>query len=432
MTDETTTISRRRFVQASAGAAAAVPFALPAMGGFFAQGSDQLKVGLVGCGGRGTGAALNALRADPGNVLYAMGDAFDDRLEGSLGRLREQFKDTPEKIDVANERKFYGFDAYKNVIDACDVVLLVTPPHFRPMHLEAAIAGGCHVFAEKPLAVDGQGVRSVLATCEKAREKGLSVMSGFCWRHSAPTVAAMNQIHAGGVGEIRAVQTMYNTGTVWVKRRLPEMTDMQYQMRNWYYYTWLSGDHIVEQACHSIDKINWAMQGRRPTRCWAVGGRQCRPEGTGHIYDHFGVIYEYEDGARAYHLCRQFDRCPSDNTDYVMGSDGTCFINSWNREDIYITGRKPWKYGGPGNDMYQTEHDELFAALRAGEQVNDGEWMCTSTLMGIMGREAAYTGQALSWDQVLNSPTRLGPAEYDWDMSLPEPPVAMPGKTRFS
>ena len=439
MNENTADLGRRAFVKTTA-AAVATPILVPSVLGapaVHAAGSDIIKIGLVGCGGRGTGATINALNADHNVTLWAMGDTFEDRLNGSLKQIQSVVAERSDRlaseiVQVPPERQFLGFDAYKHVIDAVDVVLLVTTPHFRPQHIRAAVEAGKHIFAEKPLAIDAPGIRSVLESCEMARKKNLGVMSGFCWRHSDPTVAAFKQIHDGAIGQIRAAYTVYNTGPVWVHPRKPEWTDMEYQMRNWYYYTWLGGDHIVEQAVHSIDKLAWAMKSVPPTRAVAVGGRQCRPDPyTGHIYDHFGVTYDYADGARGFHMCRQLPDCPSDNSDYIMGSKGTCSINSWNPRQIFIEGENPWRCKAKRNDMYQREHEEMFAAIRAGTPINDSPWMCTSVLMAIMGRMAAYTGQVVTWEMAMNSKERLGPETYDWNMPLPEPPVAKPGQTKF-
>lgn len=427
-------VSRRDFVKASMGAAAVAPFALGSLSVARAAhvgGGDSIKVGLVGCGGRGTGAATQALKADPGAILVAMADAFEDRLESSLKTLRGNFGD---KVRVNDDTKFVGFDAYQKLIDSgVDVVLLATPPAFRPAHLKAAIHANKHVFCEKPMAVDGPGVRSVIESAAEAKRRNLSLVSGFCWRYSEPQRATYGRIHDGAIGDIRAMYTTYNTGG-WVAPRKREAgwSDMEAQMRSWHYFTWLSGDHIVEQACHSIDWINWAFQGRMPEKCHASGGRQTRedvPE-TGHVYDHFAVTYEYEDGARAFHMCRHFPNSPGDNTAYLMGSKGTCYSNPWSPSQIQISGENEWYYDGERNDMYQTEHDELFASIRDGKPMNDGEWMANSTLLAIMGRMAAYTGQVITAEQALNSQESLVPATLAWG-PMETPQVAKPGETKF-
>ena len=445
MSEPHTGMTRRDFVKISsgllAGSALGGPLLSPLRGMTVPGGSDRLRVGLIGCGGRGTGAALQALAADPGAVLYAMGDAFGDRLVGSLAQITGALGQPAEEgrrsgtlsqLDVAPERRFAGFDAYRRVIDECDVVLLTEPPHFRPAHLRAAVEAGRHIFCEKPLAVDAAGVRSALESSALAGEKGISLVSGFCWRYSTRERETMGRVHRGEIGPVRAVYTTYNAGG-WIepKPRKPEWSDTEFQLRNWHYFTWLSGDHIVEQACHSLDKIAWAMNGALPARCTAVGGRQTRPDTpeTGNVFDHFSATFEYADGARAFHMCRHFPATPFDNSDYIMGAEGVCRIDGWTRTHE-ITGARPWRCESPANNMYQQEHDELFASIRAGAPMNDGVWACHSTLMAVMVRLAAYSGQTVTWEQALNSAEDLTPPSYEWG-ELPVAPVARPGLTKL-
>jgi predicted dehydrogenase len=437
-------LTRRDFVKLSggliAGAAIGGPLLRPV---YAARGSDRIRVGLIGCGGRGTGAALQAMAADPGVVLYAVGDAFADRvescikhLEGELQQPQEEGKQShrgvPEQLEVPPERRFSGFDAYQRVIESCDVVLLATPPHFRPLHLRAAVEAGKHVFCEKPVAVDAPGVRSVLDTAAMAASRGLTLVSGFCWRYSARERETIAQVHGGAIGPLRAVYTTYNaTGWPDPRKRQEGWSDMEFQLRDWHYFTWLSGDHIVEQACHSIDKIAWAMNGALPVRCTAVGGRQSRPDvpETGHVYDHFAATFDYADGAKAFHMCRHFPETPFDNSDYIMGAEGVCRIDGWAKVHE-ITRPRAWKCELPGNNMYQQEHDELFAAVRSGNPINDGVWMAHSTLMAIMARMAAYTGQSVTWEQALQSQEDLTPPTYTFG-DLAVPPVPRPGFTKL-
>ena len=428
-------LTRRHFVQASA-AFAALPL-ISSMSN--AQESeetaptptaalDKIEIGLVGCGGRGSGAARQALAADPGVVLTAMADVFPERIESSLERIS---KEAPEQVQVPEERRFVGFDAFQRLIDSgVDVVLLATPPGFRPEHLEAAIAANKHVFCEKPMAVDAPGVRKVLEVAATARKKKLSIVSGFCWRYSAAERATMQQIHDGALGDIRAVYTTYNASPLHTNERKPEWTDVEFQLRNWHHFNWLSGDHIVEQACHSIDKMAWAMNGELPDKAHAVGGRIAREgEPSGHIYDHFAVTYEYPSGARGFHMCRQISGAQYDNSDLILGEKGVCEISGWAPRHV-IRGENSWRYTGEKNDMYQQEHDELFKAIRAGEPMNDGDWMAYSTLLSIMGRMAAYTGQTVTWEQAFTSKEELSPDPLDWG-SLAVPPVAIPGKSKL-
>jgi predicted dehydrogenase len=420
--------SRRDFLKTSAAAVAGTLAALPHV---HAAGSDVLRVGLVGCGGRGTGAAAQALKADKHVKLVALGDAFEDRLQGCLTALKKD-EEIAEKIDVKSESCFVGFDAYQHVINACDVVLLATPPHFRPLHLKAAVAAGKHVFAEKPVAVDAPGVRSVLASCEEARKKNLSLVSGLCLRYDLGFREVVKRVHDGDIGDIHTLQANdYRTGR-WNKPRQPKWTDMVYQMRNWYNYTWLSGDFNVEQHVHFLDVCSWMMKNQYPVRAIGMGGRQVLtgPE-YGHIYDHFSIVYEYENGAQLFSNTRQQPSCKSDLSAHALGSKGRADLAERKKGLRVKVGTDDWHYAGPSKNMYQTEHDELFASIRAGTPINNGEYMSKTTLLAIMGRMAAYTGQQISWEQALNSKEDLSPPSYDWNVKLPEPAVAKPGVTKF-
>ncbi len=416
--------SRRQFLKASAAVAATVPLAHAA----HVQGRDLLKVGLIGCGGRGTGAAAQALHADPNVKLWAMGDAFRDHLERSLTTLRND-QAVADKIDVPQARQFVGFDAYQGVIGSgVDVVLLCTPPHFRPAHLRAAVQARKHVFAEKPVAVDAPGVRSVLATCEEARRRNLSVVSGLCLRYSNAYREMMRRLHDGAIGDLVALQANDLRGRIWVHPRRKGWSDMEWQMRNWYYFTWLSGDFNVEQHVHNLDVCAWALRDQYPQKAVGLGGRQVRtgPE-YGHIYDHFAVVYDYASGVRVYSNTRQQVNVRNEIAVYALGARGRANINE---RRMAITGPKPWQQRGRDNNFYQTEHDELFASIRNGRPINNGEYMSKSTLMAIMGRMAAYTGQEITWEMALNSKEDLTPARYEWGR-IATPPVAMPGVTRF-
>jgi myo-inositol 2-dehydrogenase/D-chiro-inositol 1-dehydrogenase len=395
---------------------------------------DVLRIGLVGCGGRGTGAAFQALNAEAGTVkLTAMADVFEDRLTSSHISLTAALKDQASaRMDVPESRRFVGFDAYRQVLaSGVDVVLLTTPPHFRPEHIRAAVEAGVHIFCEKPMAVDGPGVRSVVASVQRARAAGLALASGFCWRKNLRHRALFERVLDGAVGKLQAVYTTYNATPLSTQKRQAQWSEMEFQLRNWQHMNWLSGDHITEQACHSLDKMGWAFGDVAPLSCTAVGGRQARTgEATGNIYDHFGVTYDYADGARGFHMCRQIANCANDNSDYIYGTDGMATVHGWTNVHTVI-GKHPWSYDGPGNDMYQTEHDELFASIRAGKPVDDGDWMAKSTLLAIMGRMAAYTGQTISWEQALASEERLGPVVYDFG-DLPLAAVPVPGRTKFA
>ncbi|MFO0927463.1 MAG: Gfo/Idh/MocA family oxidoreductase [Gemmataceae bacterium] len=413
--------SRRDFLGASAAGLASASLALPGlMPAVHAAGSDNLRIGLIGCGGRGTGAASQALRADPNVRLVAMGDMFADRLQGSLNTLRND-EEIAKRVDVKPDNCHHGFDAYKRVIDSgVDVVLLTTPPGFRPMHLKAAVEANKHIFCEKPMAVDGPGVRSVLETAREAKKRNLALVAGFCYRYEKGKRETMKRIHEGLIGDIVTLQCVYNTGALWHRPREQGWDDMTWQVRNWLYFTWLSGDHIVEQACHSIDKMAWAMKDVPPAKAFGTGGRQSRtgPE-FGHIFDHHAVVYEWASGVKMFHHCRQQAGCANNVTDFVYGTLGTAEVMAHR-----IKGKNAWihrkKKNDRAEDMYQNEHDELFASIRNGKPINDGERMAQSTLMAIMGRMATYTGQEITWEMALNSKENLSPPKYDFG-PLPVP-----------
>jgi len=431
-TTESSSTTRREFLKTSAvvGAALAAPAILP--GRLFGAGNTQtLRIGLVGCGGRGSGAASQALNADPNVELVAMGDAFAEPIQNSLRNLREH---SAAKVKVSPDKCFVGLDAYQKVIDSgVDVVLLATPPGFRPVQLAAAVKAGKHVFCEKPVATDAPGVRSVMESAKLAKEKDLSLVAGLCWRYEGARREFYKKIHDGAIGDLRCVYATYYTGRVKpmppASERPKDMGDLEWQIRNWYNFTWLSGDGLVEQAVHSVDKISWAMKDVPPVKAIAVGGRQS-PNPGGDIFDHTFVVYEYPDDVKAFLGQRQINNCFNENSDYLMGAAGFGKIPGWASPQIH--GKETWRYRGPKTDMYQEEHNELFASIRSGKHINDGRWMSQSTLMAIMGRMAAYTGQEVTWEDALNSKERLVPQELDWKMTLPVAPMAEPGFTKFS
>jgi len=419
-------LSRRRFMAGSGLAAATL---LAGGGAPLAAEAGTLRVGLVGCGGRGTGAAAQALAADKNVRLTAMGDIFPDRLEISLNTLQTQ--EVAAKVEVPPANRFTGFDAYKRVIEHSDVVLLATPPHFRPMHIAAAIAANRHVFAEKPVAVDAPGVREVLARCAEAREKRLSVVSGLCLRFAPGYREMVRRIREGAIGEIHTLQANDFRGPIWVKPRLPGQTEMEYQLRNWYYFTWLSGDFNVEQHVHMLDLCSWVMGDEYPASAIGVGGRQVRtgPD-HGNIYDHHAVIYEYAGGARLFASCRQQAGCASEISATVRGSKGAAFFShkgSW----IEVGGKRE-PFEGERDNVYQLEHDALFESLRRGEPLNHGGYMSHSTLMAILGRMATYTGQKVTWGQAMESAEALLPSGYDWNAEPPPAEIAIPGVTKLA
>jgi len=430
-----TSSSRRDFLRTSAAVTAGAMAGSLSIGrGAHAAGSDTLKVGLVGCGGRGTGAAVNALSADKNCKLTAMADAFEDRLKGSLNGLKDS--KVGSQVAVEDDHCFMGFDAYQKLIDSgVDVVLLCTTPHFRPLQLKACIDADKHVFCEKPVAVDAPGIRSVLATSEVAKQKGLNIVSGLCWRYHYGVRETMQRVLDGAIGDVLAIQETYLTGGLWTRPRQPDQTEMQYQMRNWYNFTWLSGDHNVEQHVHSLDKASWAMGDQPPVKAWGLGGRQARNRDPqyGTIFDHHAVVYEYANGVKVSAFCRQQKGCYNDTSDQFVGTKGRANILRY-----VIEGENEWRFRGSGGNMYDIEHQELFAAIRAGKPINNGRYMAVSTMLAILGRMVTYTGKTLTWDEAINSEEDLSPASYSWDADPPTLPdenglyeLAMPGVTKF-
>jgi len=419
-------LSRRELIKKSAAAGAAA--ALSGTGRLFAGGSDRIRVGVIGCGGRGTFDASNCVKAAEGVEIAAMGDLFEDRLQASLEILKADFGD---KVTVSDETSFVGFDAYKGVL-ACDVdlVILTEPPHFRPAHLKAAVEAGKHIFTEKPTAVDPVGVRSVLETVELAQQKNLTIVAGTQMRRIAHIVELMKRIHNGEIGEILAGQVVRieNGMMDWGKRPQPQWSDMELQIRRWLFYNWLSGDLIVEQQIHNLDLINWAL-GAHPIQCMGMGGRQVRTACEyGNVYDHFAVEYEYPNGVRIGYVGAQIDGCTSRNDQHLVGTQGSAYFDFGN---AVIEGANPFKYDQAVPDPCITQHADHIRAIREGERLNEGKRVSESSLTAIMGRMSAYTGRALKWDWVMNaSKLDLRPPKYELG-DLPVAPVATPGKTRL-
>lgn len=428
--------SRREFLKSSSAVAVggAVASTLAAVQPVHAAGSDILKVGLIGCGGRGTGAAANALNADEQCELIAMADAFPEQMENSLRGLKSDGK-IAGRIAVKDDHKFSGLEAYKHVIEMCDVVLLASPPGFRPMHLRAAIEANKQIFTEKPMATDAPGARSVFESVKISQQKKIAMVAGFCWRYDNAKRALFQRIHDGEIGDVRAAFGTYLTSPVKpmpaASTRPKGMTDLQWQVRNWYNFAWLSGDGIVEQAIHTVDWLCWAFKDAPPLSCTAVGGRQIPSEG-GDIYDHIEINYLWDHDARAFMSQRQITGCYGENALYVLGTKATAQISGRGVMINDLSGKTVWKYAGPGNNMYQTEHDEFFASIRSGKYINDGERMAKSTLTGIMGRMAGYTGQQVTWDMALNSQQNLTPdLSEGWNSKVEFRPIPRPGVTQF-
>jgi predicted dehydrogenase len=365
------------------------------------------------------------MTADPGVKIVSMGDLFKDRVNSSREELLKQegFKD---RVDVPDDRVFTGFDAYKKVLDSgVDLVILATSPHFRPIHFEAAVKAGKHIFFEKPVAVDPAGIRRVMAAADQADAKKLCVVTGTQRRHSAEYLAAMDRIKQGAIGKIVSARCYWNQGGLWVKPHQPDWSDMEWQIRNWLYFTWLSGDHIVEQHVHNLDVMNWAI-GSHPLKASGMGGRQVRtgPE-YGNIFDHFAIEYEYLGGIHGLSMCRQIDGTDGKVEEDFVGTDGRLHTRPGFAQ---TEGKTNWKWDGPDPLPYVQEHKDLLAAIRSGKHVNEAHRVAESTLTAIMGRMAAYTGKVVTWEQALNSKLDLSPPSYEFG-PLPVAAVAVPGKT---
>ncbi|HVY70562.1 MAG TPA: Gfo/Idh/MocA family oxidoreductase [Verrucomicrobiae bacterium] len=393
-----------------------------------AAGSDELKLALIGCGGRGSGAANQALTTyNQGPIkLVAMADIFKDRLEGSLNNLK---KEHPDRVSVADDHKFLGFEAYKHAMEVADVVILSTPPGIRPFHFEEAVRQGKNVFMEKPVATDGPGIRRVLAAAEEAKRKNLKVGVGLQRRHQLPYLETIKRIHDGAIGDVTSMRCYWNGTTPWVHPREElerqagrKLTEIEYQMRNWYYFTWICGDHIVEQHIHNLDVMNWVKNGY-PVRAHGMGGCEVRKgKDYGEIFDHHAVEFEYADGTRCYSQCRHINGCWSSVSEYAVGTKGSVDISGYR-----IKGENAWRFTQEGaKDPYQQEHDDLFDAIRNNKPYNEAERGAKSSLTAILGRMATYTGKIIEWDQALNSPIRLMPDDLE-NLGFNAVPKVTPG-----
>ena len=412
-------VSRRSLLRAGSAAAAGALAPRFAFSIVRPPQERRLRFGLIGCGGRGTGAAEDCLNAAPNVEVVALADAFKDRLAGCREHLLSL---NHPGFKVAEERCFVGLDSYRRLLECdLDLVLLASPPGFRPVHFEAAIAAARHVFMEKPVAVDPPGIRRVLAAGEQAGTKGLAVVAGTQRRHESKYVETVRRIHEGAIGRIVAGRCFWNQGGLWSHDKKPDWTDVEWQMRNWLYFTWLSGDHIVEQHVHNLDVMNWVLRAH-PVSAVAVGGRQVRIEPRfGHIYDHFCVDYEYPGGVHVTSMCRQQPGTDGWVAEAVVGTEGRADPSAW------IEGKDPWKFQGEPGSPYVQEHTDWLASIRAGAPLNETRAVAESTLTAILGREAAYTGKKLAWEEVLNSPLDLTPPGLAFG-PLAVPPVARPGK----
>ncbi len=431
-------ISRRSFVKGATMTASSLLLgSLPISASAYAAGSGMIKVALVGCGGRGTGAAFNALAAGSDVKLVAMADVFENRLEESYSRLSLRFGDTGQ-LDVPDDHKFTGFDGYKQATDLADVVLLVTPPGFCPRHYKYAVEMGKHVFMEKPVATDAPGVRSILESGKMARGKKLNVVVGLQRRYQNNYREILRRIHNREIGDIISGQVYWNQAELWVKERKPEYSELEYQMRNWYYFNWLCGDHILEQHVHQIDVANWFL-GQYPDKAQGMGGREVRTgKEYGQIFDHHFVEFTYPSGAVIASQSRQIPGCWNRIAEKFQGTRG--FLTIDGNHNAIIRDRNQnvrFEYdGGDDPNPYQQEIDELFDSIRRGHVIDNTDYGAKSTLAGVMGRMATYTGQMIDWDMALNSQDKLVPDHIDWDSEppvLPDEngyyPVPVPGQT---
>lgn len=429
---------RRDFIKTSAilaGGMILQPFSIP---GAYASGTDEIKLAVIGCGGRGTGAVFQAFETGHNIKLVAMADAFRDRIDKSYTPIFEKYG--KEKVDVTEDRKFVGFEGYKEAIKLADVVILASPPGFRPDHFEEAVKQGKQIFMEKPVAVDAAGIRKVLAAAEEAKKKKLNVVVGLQRHYQTNYRETIKRLHDGAIGDIVGGQVYWNDGGVWVNPRQPGQTEMEYQMRNWYYFNWLCGDHINEQHVHNIDVANW-VKNSYPVQAYGTGGRQVRTgKENGEIFDHHSITFTYADGTVIFSECRHFPGAANRVDESFQGTKGKVYLSAGNHGDITdYKGNSIYSHNRENNpNPYQVEHDELFAAIVKGEyKFADAENGAKSTMTAILGRNATYSGKVVTWDEALNSEISLMPDTLAWDAMpkvLPNAdgyyPFAIPGKTK--
>lgn len=431
--------TRRDFLRGStalAAGAAVAPLALHRAA--HAAGSDVIKVGLIGCGGRGSGAAVNAMNAGGDIRLVAMGDLFADKAKASRDRLA---KLKPEQVMVDDDHVFDGFDAYQKVIDSdVDVVLIACTSRFHPQFLKAAVDAGKHVFVEKPHSVDVPGLNVVKAACEDAKKKGLAVVSGLCWRYDLAVRETMRRVQDGAIGDIVSIEETYMRTPYHRAQRKPEWTELQYQFRNWYHFCWLSGDDILQSLLHNLDKTAWAMGEEPPVAAFGLGGRSSIVKPTdGDQFDNASIGYEYANGVRVYGFSRAQANVFSQTADVILGTKGQAHMPS--RCKIVVGGKTVWKWDRrqAKPNMYDVEHQELFDSIRSGKPINNGLYMVRSTMLAILGRMVSYTGQKITWEEAMKSTEVLGPEQIAWDTQPPiQPgpdgiyPAPIPGFTKFS
>ncbi|MDP0492675.1 MAG: Gfo/Idh/MocA family oxidoreductase [Verrucomicrobiota bacterium JB023] len=423
--------NRRQILKTTAAASAVAAVSFPHIANAQGANNETIKVGLIGCGGRGTGAITQALKADPNTTFWAAADAF----EAPLKRCANNVAALGERAKVAPERQFVGLDAYQKLIDSgVDVVLLCGPPGFRPKHIQAATAAGKHMFIEKPMAVDPASLRAVLKSAREAEAKGLSIQHGFCWRFAPGVIAGYEKVHSGDLGAVKSIYGTYLTSPVRPlanDAKKPEgMGDHEWHVANWINFDYLSGGPILEQAIHTVDKVAWAMKDALPIAAVANGGKIGRTD-PGNVYDHNSVVYEYEGGVFAHVGQRQIPGCHNEVIDRVVCENGT-MIGPGRCYTKDTSGKTTWRFSGEETNMYQNEHDELFAALRSGKQIKSADYMCNSTGLALLGTLAAYTGQRVTWDEMMNSPLDLGPDDFAFEDDFTPGPLPIPGQFKIS
>lgn len=420
-------LSRRQFIKTGSIALGSVPFI--SLADDFVK-NQTIKVGLVGCGGRGTGAVIQALSADPDVKVTALADVYQDKIDLTLSALNKR---DASRVDVPVDRQYIGFDSYKKLIDSgVDLVLLCSPPNFRPDHMEYAVLANKHIFCEKPVAVDIPGLKRVMDSVRISKERNLTLVSGFCFRYLTPNRAIMNLVKDGAIGDIRSITTFRYGGELTIQPRQADWSDFDYELRNWYYYQRYAGDLIIEQSIHSIDFMNWLMNNKLPNVVSATGGRQSKPWNTkGNTFDHFAVEFDYGNGVKGMHFARQQNGTDFRNSVEALGTNGFLDINLM--RDYKIHGSSPYTYEGPVNNMYQTQHDELIQSIRNNVVLNDGDHMVNSTLLAIWAKISAYTGKRISKEEILNSVEILGPNSdaYSKDMAIDSNEIARPGLKKF-
>ncbi|HRY50622.1 MAG TPA: Gfo/Idh/MocA family oxidoreductase [Candidatus Paceibacterota bacterium] len=423
---------RREFLRTSAilaSTAALAPLALERS--VHAAGSNAIRIGLIGCGGRGTDAAINAMNAGPDVRLVALADIFEERLRASRERLQ---KSKNAQVDV-KDRCFVGFDAYEKLLNSdLDVVLIAAASHFHPRMLEAAVAAGKHVFCEKPHGIDIPGLKISMAAADSAKQKGLSLVSGLCWRYDPGVRETMKRVHDGAIGDIVAIQENYLSSPYIVRERRAGQTEMEWQLWNWYHFNWLSGDQTAQQLIHSLDKSSWALRDIPPRKVYGLGGRQSAFDPKyGDQLDHQAVVFEYDRGVRVFGFTRDQADCHMDTNDYIFGTKGRC-----NLLNYIIEGETNWRYDKPRENMYDLEHAALFQSIRDGKPIHNGHYMCLSSALAIAAQIACYTGALLMWEDVMNSKRSFALPRYGWDVEPPVTPgpdgrypTAMPGDAEY-